>query len=132
MDGYFPRLPFVATLTSLLHFEKHRGDEGLAALERFLDLTHEEWMARRSAMLNVLWLQNMFVNGQQLQVVDGLGMEKVVLHLEQKRVEMQMLEPGRRGLILALQRAMLFHPAFGPQPDEEGGRTSQGPPPLLW
>ena len=72
-------------------------------------------------MLTVLWLQNMFVNGQQLQVLDDLGMEKVVLHLEQKRVEMQMLEPGQRGLILALQRAMLFHPAFGPQPDEEGG-----------
>ena len=37
-----------------------------------------------------------------------------------------MQEPGSRGLNMALQQAMLFHPAFGPQPEldqEEEGQV---------
>ena len=52
-------------LVAPLVFEKKRGAEGLAALERFLDLTDAEWATRRAKARRVR-SSNFFVNGQQV------------------------------------------------------------------
>ena len=112
-------------------FEKKRGAEGLAALERFLDLTDAEWATRRAKATSVR-SSNFFVNGQQVAEedvsawydegptpFDHLGAELVVFELEGAQVELQMLEPGWPGLRNTFQHAVLFHPAFGPGGDQE-------------
>ena len=101
-------------------FEKRRGAEGLAALERFLDMTNEEWVARRGKAQSVR-SSHLFVNGQQVLATpyDHLGAELVVFEVDKVLVEMQMLEPGWPGLRNAFQHAVLFHPAFGPGGDQE-------------
>ena len=114
-----------------LMFEKKRGAEGLAALERFLDLTDAEWATRRAKAESVR-SSNFFVNGHQVAEEDAsvwydegptpfdhLGAELVVFELEGAQVELQMLEPGWLGLKRAFQHAVLFHPAFGPGGDQE-------------
>ena len=116
---------------SALVFEKKRGAEGLAELERFLDLTDAEW-ATRKAKAGSVRSSNFFVNGHQVieedvsvwydegpTPFDHLGAELVVLDLEGAQVELQMLEPGWSGLRNAFQHAVLFHPAFGPGGDQE-------------
>ena len=52
-----------------LVFEKSRGGEGLAALERFLDMTNGEWVARRGKAQSVR-SSHLFVNGQQVLAED--------------------------------------------------------------
>ena len=52
-----------------LVFEKSRGGEGLAALERFLDMTNGEWVARRGKAQAVR-SSHLFVNGQQVLAED--------------------------------------------------------------
>ena len=114
-----------------LVFEKKRGAEaeGLAALERFLDLTAAEWATRRAKARSVR-CSNFFVNGQQVveenvwydegpTPFDHLGAELVIFELEGEQVKLQMLEPGWPGLRNAFQHAVLFHPAFGPGGDQE-------------
>ena len=114
---------------TVFDFEKQMGDEGLAALERFVDLTEEEWIARRRARLAIR-REHMSINGQPLQAWTGnVALELIVLKVGEMEVEVQMQEPGRRGLNRALQQVTLFHPAFGPQPQldqEEEGQVEDG------
>ena len=126
-----------------LVFEKRRGAEGLAALERFLDMTNGEWVARRGKAQAVR-SSHLFVNGQQVlaeDVVvpghedsedseagvneeeeatpyDHLAAELVVFEVDKVLVEMQMLEPGWPGLRNAFQQVVLFHPAFDQRKQE--------------
>ena len=103
-----------------LLFEKSRGAEGLAALERFLDMTNGEWVERRGKAQAVR-SSHLFVNGQQVLATpyDHLGAELVVFEVDKVLVEMQMLEPGWPGLRSAFQQVVLFHPAFD-QKKQEG------------
>ena len=126
-----------------LVFEKRRGAEGLAALERFLDMTNGEWVARRGKAQAVR-SSHLFVNGQQVLAedvivsghedsedseadvneeeeatpYDHLGAELVVFEVDKVLVEMQMLEPGWPGLRNAFQQVVLFHPAFDQRKQE--------------
>ena len=105
-------------------FEKQMGDEGLAALERFVDLTQEEWTVRKRARLAIRF-KDLSVNGQPIQhPFANVALEPIVVKVGEMEVEVQMQEPGSRGLNKALQQALLFHPAFGPHPEldhmEEG------------
>ena len=86
-----------------LVFEKQRGEKGLIALERFLDLTSEEWEARKRARM-------------MIKPIDLPLKNQVVLHLGCRQVEVEMEQPG--GLIEAIQQAVLFHPAFGQAADQ--------------
>ena len=106
-----------------LEFEKQTGDKGLAALERFVDMTNEEWGARKKARL-AIQTEQLSLNGQP-----------IVLNIGAVEVEVQMQEPGLQGLNKALQQLMLFHPAFGPQPEldqEEEGKRRWGREKKRW
>ena len=122
-------------------FEKRRGAEGLAALERFLDMANGEWVARKGKAQSIR-SSHFFVNRQQVLAediivpghedseagvneekeatpYDHLGAELVVFEVDKVLVEMQMLEPGWPGLRNAFQQVVLFHPAFD-QKKQEG------------
>ena len=110
-------------------FEKQMGDEGLAALERFVDLTQEEWRVRKRARLAIRF-KDLSVNGQPVQhPFVNAALEMIVVKVGEVEVEVQMQEPGNQGFNKALQQAMLFHPAFGPQPEvdhKEEGQVEVG------
>ena len=91
-----------------MKFQKHKGEEGWKALERFLDFTDEEWTLRRIKRAR-LGLE------PHVHPIDNLGVGPVGLYLGDAQVEMQMQEPGRQGFLDALQQVQLFHPAFGPE-----------------
>ena len=110
-----------------LVFEKQRGEEGLAALERFVDLTQEEWTVRKRARVAIR-REHMSINEQPIHHPFAFPL-LIVVKVGEVEVEVQMQEPGSRGLNMALQQAMLFHPAFGPQPEldrEEAGQVEVG------
>ena len=110
-----------------LVFEKQRGEEGLAALERFVDLTQEEWTVRKRARVAIR-REHMSINEQPIHHPFAFPL-LIVVKVGEVEVEVQMQEPGSRGLNMALQQAMLFHPAFGPQPEldrEEEGQVEVG------
>ena len=112
-----------------LKFEKQRGEEGWNALERFSDLTNEEWKARKRAILRVK-PEDLFVNGEQwhLPLTSLAAGQQVVVHLGYTEVEVEMEKPGSHGLVQAMQQAVLFHPAFGQQPEldqVEAGQAGQ-------
>ena len=112
-----------------LKFKKQRGEEGWIALERFLDLTPEEWETRKRAILKVK-PEDLFVNGEQCSADTSLAAgQKVVVHLGYTEVEVELeAEPDRHGLVQAMQHAVLFHPAFGQQADldhVEAGKAGQ-------
>jgi len=108
-----------------LEFEKQMGDKGLAALERFVDLTNEEWAARKKARLTIQ-TEHLSLNGHQIQLpFENAALQPIVLNIGEVEVEVKMQEPGIRGLNKALQQLMLFHPAFGPQSELDQGEERQ-------
>jgi len=108
-----------------LEFEKQMGDKGLAALERFVDLTNEEWAARKKARL-AIQTEHLSLNGHPIQLpFENAALQPIVLKIGEVQVEVKMQEPGIRGLNKALQQLMLFHPAFGPQSELDQGEERQ-------
>ena len=89
-------------------FAKQRGEEGWAALEKFLDLTNEEWMAAKRAM-GEQQVQVLFVGGEPLDLpgvhLDNVGPVAVGFG-GQMMVEVQMQQPGGQGLMMAMQEAL--------------------------
>ena len=71
----------------------------------------------------------MSIDGQPLEAFQAnVAYEQIVVKVGEVEVMVKLPEPGSRGLKLALLQAMLFHPAFGPQPQldqEEQGQTEK-------
>ena len=107
-------------------FSKQRGEEGWCALEKFLDLTNEEWMAAKRSMGGQQG-QVLFVRGELVELpgvhLDNVGPVAVGFG-GNMMVQAHMQQPGGQGLVMAIQQALAELP---PEAHVEGVVVGDGP-----